>query len=173
MGTNQKKKLRFIKQLIILLLIITGISGALYSYVRWYNDSSLVCGHFISEQTKSESPKLCFEIAETEGKRAKGLMFRKADELEENAGMLFIYPEEGMRAFWMKNTFIPLDMIFMDSGKNIVGIIDSAAPLTESPRKVDKPSQYILELKGGSAKKWGISVGSSLQVEGNLPAAQE
>ena len=136
-------------------------------YVRSYNSRELVCGQFFSQNAKN-SPKLCFEVADTEGKRAKGLMFRKPEEMAEDRGMIFVYPEEGMRSFWMKNTFIPLDMIFLSSDKKVVGIVHDVAPMTQSPRKVDEMSQYIVELHAGSAKKWGIEKGSELRLEREL-----
>lgn len=171
MGTNRKKKVRFFRHLIILTAIIITVIIGLKLYISWFDSANKICGRFTS--SVGDTPRICFEIADTEGKRAKGLMFRKSGELPEDQGMLFIYPDEGLRSFWMKNTFIPLDMIFMDSQKTVVGIVESASPLTESPRKVDRPSQLILELNAGSAKKWGIAVGSVFKTEEQLPTARE
>lgn len=96
-------------------------------------------------------------------------MYRKPEELAEREGMIFVYNQEGQHAFWMKNTFTALDMIFMSSNRKVVGIVEDATPLTESPRKVNQPSQYIVELHAGSARKWGIVVGAKLELEKDLP----
>lgn len=175
MGTNRKRKIRLVKQLLLLAVLIISIAAALQLYIRWYNSGLTLCGEFqiqSDQPSTKKSPELCFEIAETNGKRAKGLMFRKSQDLPERSGMLFIYPNEDLRSFWMKNTFTALDMIFMDSNMSVVGIVENAAPLTETPRRVDKPAQFILELHAGSASKWGIQVGSKLEVRGKLPLAE-
>lgn len=176
MGTNQKKRRRLIKQLALLILIVTLITMSFVFYSRWYHSGDKICGRFIASssvpQGGSASPNLCFEIAETDSKRAKGLMFRKPNEIAPQEGMIFIYPEEGERAFWMKNTFTALDIIFMDANRKVVGVVADATPLTTSPRKVGHASQFIVELHAGSAKKWGIDSGATLMLDGVLPRAQ-
>lgn len=104
--------------------------------------------------------ELALEVASTVEDRAKGLMFRKS--LDPNSGMLFIFEEESKLSFWMKNTFIPLDMIFLDKDRAVVGIVEKAAPLTESPRFVEGNSQYVVELFGGESKRLGIEKGCKL-----------
>lgn len=170
MGTNRKRKIRFIKQIVILFAIIAIGASALLLYVRYYDSGSLACGRFLTPSNQ-KSARLCFEIADTEGERAKGLMYRKAGELANDGGMIFVYEEEAAHSFWMKNTFILLDMIFLDSDFKVVGIIENAAPLSENPRKIDSPSRYIVEINGGLAKKFGIQAGAKLQLERQLPRA--
>ncbi|MEI6791317.1 MAG: DUF192 domain-containing protein, partial [Myxococcaceae bacterium] len=80
------------------------------------------------------------EIVQSQVQLEQGLMFRKSMPLK--SGMLFIFPDEQVRYFWMKNTLIPLDMIFLDSKKKIVGIVSNATPETLDLRYVDKPSKY-------------------------------
>lgn len=97
----------------------------------------------------------CFhlEIADTPSERAKGLMFR--EELAADHGMLFVFPNEGMHAFWMKNTLIPLDMIRLDSNYRIVDI-QEATPCQEDPCARYTPqdnASYVIELRQGTAKK--------------------
>lgn len=97
----------------------------------------------------------CFhlEIADTPTERAKGLMFR--EELAADHGMLFVFPNEGVHAFWMKNTLIPLDMIRLDSDYRIVDI-QEATPCQEDPCAMYTPqnaASYVIELKQGTAKR--------------------
>lgn len=101
------------------------------------------------------------EVADTSLTRAKGLMF--IDKLPEDRGMLFVYEDEGNRKFWMKNTYIPLDMIFADSDGVIVGIVKNAEPQTEVARSVGKPSKYVLEINGGLTDKYGINIGDQIK----------
>lgn len=80
--------------------------------------------------------------------------------LSQNSGMLFIFPDEQIRTFWMKNTLIPLDMIFMNTKKIIVGIVYNAVPQTLDLRRVDTPAQYVLEVNAGQALMNNLKVGT-------------
>lgn len=101
------------------------------------------------------------EIADNPKERAEGLMFR--EELGDNQGMLFIFPQESNHSFWMKNTYISLDIIFADKDKKIVGIIENTEPESTKSLTIGRPSQYILEIEGGGAKKYGIEIGDKLE----------
>lgn len=109
------------------------------------------------------------EVAATAAAREIGLMYRK--ELADDEGMLFIFPTETERSFWMKNTYLELDMIFVNSANRVVSVVDRAVPLTETARKSEGPALYVLEIKGGKAKSLGIAPGMLMKVEGALPAA--
>lgn len=111
-------------------------------------------------------PKICFkqtcvqvEIADTESKRMKGLMFRKS--LAEKSGMFFIFPEEDIYSFWMKNTLIPLDMIWLDKDYRVV-YIKSFVPIcvTEDCAIYDPgiKAKYVLEVNAGFAGFYQINV---------------
>ena len=108
------------------------------------------------------------ELALTGPQRERGLMFR--NHLEPDTGMLFLFPSSSPLTFWMKNTLIPLDMIFIDSNRRIVGIVENAEPETETGRHVEGESQYVLEIGGGLSQKWGIGAGSTVDFKG-LPAS--
>ena len=110
------------------------------------------------------------EVAATNEERSKGLMFRR--ELGARQGMLFLFPKPGRLSFWMKNTLIPLDMIFVSSDWRVVGVVANAVPLTEDPRMVEGESQYVLEFAGGTAAREGIVAGGKVAVKGTLPAAR-
>jgi uncharacterized protein len=107
------------------------------------------------------SPVISTELAQTESERRIGLMYRK--DLPERSGMLFVFDDQVPRSFWMKNTYLELDMIFLNSQKEVVCVISRAAPLSEERRYCGKPTKFVLEIGGGLAGKWGIRVGSSLQ----------
>ncbi len=97
------------------------------------------------------------EIADDREERSQGLMHR--ENLPQDRGMLFVYELEGDYAFWMKNTLIPLDMIFIDKARRVVGIVESAQPHTTEPRRVGTPSRYILEVNGGWAEEHQVAIG--------------
>jgi len=100
------------------------------------------------------------ELARTKEERARGLMFRK--KLPEDWGMLFIFDQEKEQWFWMKNTFISLDIIFINQARQIVGIIKKAIPRTEMPLGGWK-SRFVLEINGGLAEKYGIKEGDRIE----------
>jgi uncharacterized membrane protein (UPF0127 family) len=93
------------------------------------------------------------EVAATEATRARGLMYRR--ELAPGRGMLFVFPRTEEHAFWMKNTFISLDMIFIDESLQIVGILRDTVPLSSIPVTIGEPSRYVLEVPGGWAREAG------------------
>jgi uncharacterized membrane protein (UPF0127 family) len=97
------------------------------------------------------------EIARTEPERQRGLMFRQ--KLESGRGMLFIFEHPEKLSFWMKNTYIPLDMIFIDANKRVVYIEENAEPLTLQPRGPNEDTQYVLEVPGGWSRAHGVEPG--------------
>ena len=97
------------------------------------------------------------EIAGTEPERERGLMFRK--ELPGGQGMLFDFHRDQQVGFWMKNTLIPLDMLFIDRGGRIVNIAHSAKPLSEEVIMSGPPVRAVLEVAGGTAQRLGIEAG--------------
>jgi uncharacterized membrane protein (UPF0127 family) len=107
------------------------------------------------------------EVARTDAERERGLMYR--NHLDPNAGMLFMFDRDGPLTFWMKNTLIPLDMIFIDRDKRIVGIVDNAIPETETPRRVEGQSRFVLEVGGGLSRRLGVAPGSVVEFQG-LPS---
>ena len=108
--------------------------------------------------------ELTLELARTQPEQRRGLMFRTS--LLPNHGMIFIFPQEKKNAFWMKNTYIPLDMLFLNKDKIVVGILPEVPPLNEENRSVDGLSQYVVELGEKEAARLHIEVGSKLEGEG-------
>jgi uncharacterized protein len=104
--------------------------------------------------------KIDIEIADTEYERQLGLMKRKS--MEENHGMLFIFPDETVRSFWMRNTFIPLDMIFVNTNNEIVTIHKNTRVLSDSSYPSSAPAVYVVEVVGGFTDKYNISEGDKI-----------
>ena len=112
---------------------------------------------------KSISPTVRALVADNNSSRQIGLMNKK--ELGSQEGMFFIFETAEVRAFWMKNTYIALDIIFMDEKYRVVSISEDAVPLTTTPRRSSEPAMYVLEVNAGSAAKWGVKKGSVAVVE--------
>jgi uncharacterized protein len=104
------------------------------------------------------------EIADTPPKRELGLQYRR--ELAADHGMLFLFPAEKEQSFWMKNTPIALDLIFINKARRIVGIVEQAVPFSLEPRSVRAPSQFVLEINGGISRRFGIKAGDVVRFEG-------
>ena len=107
------------------------------------------------------------EIAAEPERRAEGLMFR--DHLAPGTGMLFLFPQDDYLAFWMKNTRIPLDMVFMDAQHRIVGVEENVPPCKFDPCPSYGPdgmSRYVLEVSGGVTKQHNLKAGDVLRFEG-------
>jgi uncharacterized membrane protein (UPF0127 family) len=104
------------------------------------------------------------EVADTPAKRELGLQYRR--QLDSDRGMIFLFAAEARQSFWMKNTPIPLDMIFINRERKIVGIVEHAVPYSLDSRSVAAPSQYVLEINGGLAKRHGIKPGDTVRFEG-------
>ena len=102
------------------------------------------------------------EVVDTYADRMNGLMFR--EELGEFDGMFFIFEDEVTRSFWMKNTLIPLDIIFLDSDMTVVKI-QHAQPCEADPCPTfssESPSKYVLEVNLGFSEKYDLNVGNRI-----------
>lgn len=104
--------------------------------------------------------RVAVEVADTDAARERGLMMR--DHLAPDSGMLFVWPVPGRHAFWMKNTMIPLDMIFILQGK-VVAVIPWAKPYDETPLDPQVDSDMVLEVVGGWASAHGVASGVAVR----------
>ena len=118
----------------------------------------------ISITTVKGSMPFKVEMANDHASQEKGLMFRKA--MAANAGMLFDFHTTVMTTFWMKNTVLPLDIIFIRSDGTISSIAGNAVPFSEAPIPSSEPIRAVLEINGGRAKALGIEPGD--QVHGAI-----
>ncbi len=126
---------------------------------------------FIYIQLNSNKNQICFdkncfkvELAQTNEELEKGLMFRNS--LNKNSGMLFIFPEENLHNFWMKNTLIPLDIIWINSAKEIVFIKHDAQPCLEDNCEIfisNEKAKYVLEINSGIAEEIGLKIGDEVE----------
>lgn len=115
----------------------------------------------------SRRASVSVEIAANPAARETGLMYRT--HLGHNAGMIFVFPTSSQVDFWMKNTPIPLDMIFAGADGRIIGIVANAQPYAESMLGVPGKSQYVLEVSGGFCAAHGIKAGDRFDFSGEIP----
>jgi uncharacterized membrane protein (UPF0127 family) len=111
--------------------------------------------------TASGRHPIVVELANTEKEREVGLMNRNT--MPADQGMLFDFKETRIVTMWMKNTYIPLDMVFMDEAGKVTHVAANAQPLDLSIISSRGPVRYVLELNGGSAARYGIKPGDRLQ----------
>jgi uncharacterized membrane protein (UPF0127 family) len=128
---------------------------------------------FLCTACMAEDPYVTFknehfvvELAETSEKQALGLMFR--EHLPDDHGMLFLFPVEGMRSFWMKNTRIPLDIFYFDEELKLVSVSENTRPCRTQrcpSYPSTGPAKYVLELNAGKAAELGVQAGDVLELQ--------
>ena len=107
--------------------------------------------------------ELDIEVADDDYQIQTGLMYR--NKLESNHGMLFIFPTEAYKSFYMKNTRIPLDIIYFDKDSSIVNIQKNAVPFDETSLPSEGPIQYVLEVNAGLSDQWNLNPGDKIWFE--------
>ena len=170
--SNTKKNNRSI-YLIVLLIVIVGItvyflrkSGAETELetqsealdIPFRKQGELL---FTSQVIGDTLAVIDIEVADNNQLRARGLMYRRL--LPENAGMLFIQDMEEMQSFWMKNTYIPLDILFVNRDKEIVTIHANTTPLKEWNYASTEPALYVVEVNAGFSNRHNIGVGDRIE----------
>ncbi len=100
------------------------------------------------------------EFAETDYEVQTGLMYRNS--MEDNQGMLFIFPDVAMHSFYMKNTEFPLDIIFIDENQRVASFQKNAQPLNETGLSSQVPVKYVLEINAGLSDRWNLIEGDSI-----------
>lgn len=130
--------------------------------------AALICTSCMAQEPHVvlKGKRFTVELSETQQEQALGLMFR--EEMAENHGMLFVFPVEGMRSFWMKNTRIPLDIFYFDDDLRLVSVSENAKPC-KTQRCPSYPSagpaKYVLELNAGKASELGVQPGDLLELK--------
>ena len=114
----------------------------------------------IADSIGMQKARIDLEIADTDYERQLGLMKRVS--MEEKQGMLFIFPDDAMQSFWMRNTLISLDMIFINSNKVIVTIHKNTKVLSDQSYPSTAPARYVLEVSAGFTGKHNIQVGDKI-----------
>jgi len=107
----------------------------------------------------------CAHPANDEQSRVTGLMFQET--LPENAGMVFDFGETVIATMWMRNTILPLDMIFFDENGRVVKIAENTKPFSLDIISSEKPARYVLEVNGGIAKKLDLNIGDQVELGAN------
>jgi uncharacterized membrane protein (UPF0127 family) len=136
----------------------------------------LTCGSCSSAPTEAQGPlpeatmvattpegmtrTFLVEMATTPLQQEIGLMFRK--EMPKDHGMLFVFSDDEPRTFWMKNTLLPLDILFVKADGIVTKVSENTVPMTETPIPSGEPVRYVLELNAGVAKEEGIVTGTRL-----------
>lgn len=115
---------------------------------------------FTSQQDGDTLASIEIEVADNDQLRARGLMYRSS--LPEDAGMLFIQDSEEMQSFWMKNTYIPLDILFVNSRKEIVTIQANTTPLKEWSYASSEPARYVVEVNAGFSNRHNLNKGDKI-----------
>ena len=138
-------------------LIVTGTAALAMTLLAAAGSAEEV--HFDTIQAKLKDKPFTLEVADTEAKRERGLMNR--DNLAADHGMLFVFDTAGRYAFWMKNTKIPLDLVFLDGSGKVVGIY-SLKPNDLTQVACDTDSLFAIELPAGSAKTLDLKTGDTV-----------
>ncbi len=115
---------------------------------------------YLIKSTGDTIKHLQIEIADDDYQRETGLMYRES--MEDDQGMLFIFDREEPRGFYMKNTNLPLDLIFLNSENKVVSIYKNAKPQSLETIPSQVPAQYVLEVNAGLSDQWNFAVGDSL-----------
>jgi uncharacterized membrane protein (UPF0127 family) len=110
-----------------------------------------------------EKPRIKVELAREHAARTRGLMYRTS--MPEAQGMLFSWEEESVHSFWMQNTCIPLDMLFIAKDGVIVGILEEVPTLNERPRTVPCPVAHVLEVNAGWSRRHGVRAGQRVDIQ--------
>lgn len=118
---------------------------------------------FMDESQSKVLANIDIELAETDEDRTRGLMWRRS--MEEEQGMLFIMDQQEMQSFWMLNTYISLDILYIDEAFRIVTIRKNTQPQTLDPVPSSQPARYVLEVKGGYCDRHGIREGHFIKYE--------
>lgn len=141
---------RYLRRAVIALLVIVAIAP-----LAACSDDRVLTIH-----TEKGTFPFTVEVANTDKERAQGLMFR--DFLAPNDGMLFDFLQEKNTAFWMRNTLIPLDMIFIGSNGIVKNVHVNARPLDPTAIPSDGPVQFVLEIPGGRSLEIGLKSGDKI-----------
>ncbi|MEY3337174.1 MAG: hypothetical protein RL245_166 [Pseudomonadota bacterium] len=116
----------------------------------------------VTVQSATGAQRFDVWIADTADRQRQGLMFVR--DLPASQGMLFVNESPRRASFWMKNTFIPLDLLFFDARGRLIAVFENATPLSLDPMGPDMPVKWILELRGGESRRRGLKPGDVLQL---------
>ena len=145
------------KEIFIIIVLFLVVGGASY-YFGYYNQND----ETVDACYKGTCYKL--EVADEDSERTRGLMMRTNMDMDE--GMLFVFESESQYSFWMKDTLIPLDMVWLNSEKEIVYIYEDAKPCTADPCQIITPSAsalYVIEFNSGVVQESAMAIGEKIE----------
>jgi uncharacterized protein len=162
------------KKIVAIILVIVLVFGGLLSTGLLNfskNSTEPIAGNSTDNSTDAEPPfkkegeltflknqkKLTIEIADNEAETTQGLMYRRT--MPDSCGMVFIFSDSKPRSFWMKNTYLPLDILYLDESKKIVTIQANRTPFSEEEIPSFEDAKYVLEVNAGYCKQKGIEKG--------------
>ena len=148
-------------RLLRLSVFIAIIATAWSFYARSHREVLFTVSEISIISHKKQRHKVTVELAETDDQRRRGLMYR--DALPQGQGMLFIFPDYAPGGMWMKDTAIPLDMLFTDDRGKIIYIAERTTPLSETIIGPDEPIKAVLELNAGSVERLNLHIGDRIE----------
>lgn len=160
------------RTLAAVILLSLLLSGCKFSFGNMFFDVMLKVrgGKFpkkeITLETDREKLALTVEVADSERERQRGFMYR--EKAEEGKGILFVFEDEAPRNFWMKNTLVPLDILYLNNQKEVVSIVENMEPckVQQCPSYASRgPAMYALEVPAGFVKAHGVTVGDKISEE--------
>lgn len=174
---KQSKKIFSIQKIIIIVIVLIVAGFFIYNNFIKTNEPEMEYYTFTKEgeltftdSTGTLRAKINLEIADNDYERQLGLMNRK--EMKENEGMLFIFPVQDYLSFWMRNTLISLDMIFVNDQKKIVTIHKNTRILSDQSYASSQPATYVVEVLAGFVDRYNIQVGDKIDWIGTNKALQ-
>ena len=165
-GSAKVSTARKYRNVVIVGLVVVIVCILVYNlYIRRGEPQFVKQGEvtFIRSSDRAEIKKIDVEVASTPQTQTQGLMFRT--HMEDTQGMLFLFPEATKHAFWMKNTMIPLDIVFIEPKGQIDTIYRKTTPLSERSLPSRKNIQFVAEVNGGLCDKMGVKEGDLISYQ--------
>lgn len=153
--------MRMLARLCVAVLLWGSVGGASWAVVPEIGVPQSLPLRPLTVETRNGEMLLRVQVADTDATRQTGLMFRRA--MPETEGMLFIFQRTQPLAFWMKNTVLPLDILFVADDGRVMNIARGTTPFSLAPIPSDGPARAVLELNAGASARLGIEVGDSIR----------
>jgi len=157
---RSRRNIGLISTVLVYVLLITSCKTDAEKAIKTETIAFTKEGQLTISEAENETilTQLDIEFAEREYEIQTGLMYRNT--MKKNQGMLFVFPDNDVRSFYMKNTNIPLDIIYVNSEFKIVSFQKNAKPLDETSLNSRLPAKYVLEINAGLSDTWGLSEGN-------------
>jgi uncharacterized protein len=152
------------KNIVIIVVILAALIASYFLFFKkpgepeWVKEGEVT---FLNKDTRQQLAKIEVEVASEPAERSQGLMFRT--KMDEDKGMLFIFPQMDMQSFWMKNTILSLDILFIDSKGVINTIHRNTTPYSEKGLPSKQKSQFVVEVNAGFCQRHNINEGDLIE----------